>query len=111
MEIAGEVFYLERIALPPDAVLRVSAQDVARADAAAMTLAEIELPATHGPPFPFTLRIARGHLTPQTRIAVRAQIQSGGRLRFTSTENHAVASDGSTPPLRIRVTAAGAQAP
>lgn len=36
----GEVFYLQRIALPPTATLSVSLQDVSLADAPAVTLAE-----------------------------------------------------------------------
>lgn len=100
--VTGEVSYIERIALPPGAVLRVTAQDVARVDAAAPTLAQIETPATNGPPFAFRLDVPRDRLTPQSQVAVRAQILSGSAILFTSTEHHGVAFDGAT--LRIRVS-------
>lgn len=100
--VTGEVFFLERIALPPDAILRVTAQDVARMDVAAPILAQVEAPAVKGPPFAFKLEVPRKSLTPQSRVAVRAQILSGAALLFTSTEHHAAAFDGA--PLRIRVS-------
>ena len=102
--VSGEVFFLELIALPPDALLRVTAQDVARADAPAPTLAQVEIPAANGPPFGFALDIPRELLTSQSRVAVRAQILSGYEILFTSTERHAVALDGAPAPLRIRVS-------
>lgn len=100
--VTGEVFFLERIALPPNAVLRVTVQDVARMDVAAPTLAQIETPAVNGPPFAFRVDVPRDRLTPQSRVAVRAQILSGSALLFTSTEHHGVTFDGA--PIRIRVS-------
>ena len=100
--VTGDVFFLERIALPPDAILRVTAQDVARMDAPAPVLAQVEASAAKGPPFAFRLSVPRERLTPRSRVAVRAQILSGAALLFTSTEHHAVTFDGA--PLRIRVS-------
>lgn len=100
--VTGEIFYVERIALPPDAVLRVTVQDVSRMDVAAPTLAQVEAPAANGPPFPFRIEVPRDGLTPQSRVAVRAQILSGYAILFTSTEHHGVAFDGAQ--LRIRVS-------
>lgn len=104
LRVAGEVFYLERIALPPGAVLRISVQDVARADAAAVILAQEDQPAVNGPPFAFDIKVPRDKITPQSRVAVRAQIMTGQKLMFTSTEHHPVTLDGPQPPIRIRVS-------
>lgn len=104
LKVSGEIFFLERIALPPGATLRVTAQDVARADAPATMLAQQEGPAINGPPFSFALAIPQDKITPQSRVAVRAQIMSGGKLIFTSTEQHTVATDGTQGPMRIRVS-------
>ncbi len=104
LTVSGEVYFLERIALPPGAIVRVTAQDVSRMDVAAPTLARVDAPAANGPPFAFRLDIPRGQLTPQSRVAVRAQILDGSALRFTSTEHHGVALDGPQAPLRIRVS-------
>ncbi len=101
--VSGEIYFLERIALPPNAVVRVTAEDVARVDAPATMLARVETPATAGPPFAFALEIPRDQLAPHARVAVRAQILSGYAILFTSTEHHGVALDGAPAPMRIRV--------
>ena len=51
----GEVFYLQRIALPPTATLSVSLQDVSLMDAPAVTLAEQKGPVKGQVPLPFPL--------------------------------------------------------
>ena len=63
----GEVFYLQRIALPPSATLSVSLQDVSLADAPAVVLAEQNGPIKGQVPLPF-------HLSYDP-----AQVKSGGR--------------------------------
>ncbi len=102
--VSGEVYFLERVALPPDAVVRVTAEDVARMDAPAVTLARVEAPATAGPPFAFALEIPREHIAQHAHVAVRAQILSGYAILFSSTERHSVALDAAQAPLRIRVS-------
>ena len=102
--VTGEVFFLERIALPPDAVLRITVEDVSRMDAAARTLARTETPASNGPPFRFRIEAPRDGLSPQSRVGVRVQILSGAALLFTSTEHHGVALSGAQAPLHIRVS-------
>jgi putative lipoprotein len=103
IEVTGDVFYLERIALPPGTVLHVVALDDGRMDSPATTLAEQELPASNGPPFAFSLHIPRDRVTPQSSVAVRAQLLSGTRLLFTSGARYPVANDGIQDPLHIRV--------
>ncbi len=51
----GEVFYLQRIALPPNATLSVSLQDVSLADAPAVVLDEQSGPIKGQVPLPFHL--------------------------------------------------------
>ncbi|MET0546949.1 MAG: META domain-containing protein [Caulobacterales bacterium] len=104
LEVTGSVFFLEKIALPPNAVLRITAEDVAMADAAAKQLATLDMPATNGPPFAFTLNVPPEKLNAQSQVAVRAQILNGDKLMFTSTERHSVPLEGERPPLKIRVS-------
>ncbi len=100
----GEVFYLQRMALPPSATLNVSLQDVSRADAPAVVLAQQSGPVQGQVPLPFTLRYPVDQLQPGHRYAISARIESEGRLLFINTEQHSVSLDGSDPqPLRIRV--------
>jgi putative lipoprotein len=100
----GEVFYLQRMALPPAATLSVSLQDVSLMDAPAVTLANQAGPVKGNVPLPFHLtydptQVKNGH-----RYAVSARIELDGKLLFINTEHHGVNLDGSDPrPVRIKV--------
>ncbi|WP_263264132.1 YbaY family lipoprotein [Pseudomonas entomophila] len=102
--LKGEAFYLQRIALPPEAVLSVTLADVSLADAPAVTLARYTGPSGAQVPLPFELSydprlVERGH-----RYALSARIEAAGELLWINTETVPVALDGSDPqPLRIRV--------
>ena len=100
----GEVFYLQRIALPPTAEVTVSLQDVSLADAPAVELARQQLETGRQVPLAFHLDYDRGQVKPGHSYAVSARIEDNGRLLFISTERHSVKLDGSDPqPLRVRV--------
>jgi putative lipoprotein len=100
----GEVFYLQRMALPPSATLSVSLQDVSLADAPAVVLARQSGPITGQVPLPFHLEYQRKQVQPGHRYAISARIEADGQLLFINTEQHAVQLDGkNTQPLRIRL--------
>lgn len=102
----GEVFYLQRIALPPSATLSVSLQDVSLADAPAVVLAEQKGPVKGQVPLPFHLSYDPAQVKPGHRYSVSARIEVNGELMFITTENHAVQLDGNDPqPLKVRVDA------
>lgn len=102
----GEVFYLQRIALPPAATLSVSLQDVSLADAPAVVLAEQSGPVKGQVPLPFHLSYDPAQVKPGHRYSVSARIEVAGQLVFITTENNAVKLDGSDPqPLKLRVDA------
>ncbi|NBA94523.1 YbaY family lipoprotein [Pseudomonas sp. R5(2019)] len=102
----GEVFYLQRIALPPAATLDVSLQDVSLADAPALTLARQSGPVKGQVPLPFHLTYDPAQIQPGHRYAVSARIELNGELLFINTEHHGVQLNGQDPqPLRIRVDA------
>lgn len=102
----GEVFYLQRIALPPSATLSVSLQDVSLADAPAVVLAQQKGPIEGQVPLPFHLSYDPAQIKPGHRYSVSARIEVNGELMFITTENHAVQLDGNDPqPLKIRVDA------
>ena len=103
----GEVFYLQRIALPPSAVLSVTLQDVSLADAPALAIARQSGPITGQVPLPFHLEYDPAQIQPRHRYAVSARIEAEGNLLFISTEHHAVELTGQPqPPLRIRLNPA-----
>ena len=102
----GEVFYLQRIALPPSATLSVSLQDVSLADAPAVVLDEQKGPVKGQVPLPFQLSYDPAQVKPGHRYSISARIEVNGELMFITTENHAVQLDGNDPqPLKIRVDA------
>ncbi|WP_028681755.1 YbaY family lipoprotein [Pseudomonas chlororaphis subsp. aureofaciens] len=102
----GEVFYLQRIALPPAATLSVSLQDVSLADAPAVVLAEQKGPVKGQVPLPFHLSYDPAQVKPGHRYSVSARIELAGKLLFVTTEHNGVKLDGSDPqPLKIRVDA------
>jgi putative lipoprotein len=103
----GEVFYLQRIALPPTATLSVSLQDVSLTDVPAVVLARQSGPVNGQVPLPFHLHYDRQQIQPGHRYAISARIESEGKLLFVTTERHGVQLDGKDPqPLRIRLNPA-----
>ena len=102
----GEVFYLQRIALPPTATLSVSLQDVSLMDAPAVTLAEQKGPVKGQVPLPFHLSYDPAQIKPGHTYSVSARIEVDGKLLFITTERHAVQLNGQdAQPLRLRVDA------
>ncbi|VVO17822.1 YbaY family lipoprotein [Pseudomonas fluorescens] len=105
-KLTGEVYYLQRIALPPSATLSVSLQDVSQADAPAVVLDEQKGPVEGQVPLPFQLNFDPAQVKPGHRYSVSAQIEVNGKLLYSTTEQHLVQLDGSDPEsLKIRVHA------
>lgn len=94
--LTGNVVYRQRIALPPDAVVKVMLLDISRADAPAVTLSQQTIP-TNGKQVPIPFRLA---YTPQAidarhRYAVRAEIRTaGGTLAWTTDTVHPALTNG-----------------
>lgn len=102
--VTGTVSYLPRIALPPDSMVKVELQDVSRQDAAAIVLGNQTI-TTNGRQVPFEFEISydpaliqEGHT-----YVIRAQILTGGQLRFTSTSRYAVITNGQPSRVDVRV--------
>ena len=100
----GEVFYLQRIALPPTATLEVRLQDVSLADAPAVTLAKQSGQIKGQVPLPFHLTYDPSQIKPGHTYAVSAQIEDNGQLLFITTEHNGVdLNDHTSQPLRLRM--------
>ena len=102
--VTGTVFYRQRIALPPEAVVTVRLVDVSRADAAAIVLAEKEL-ATQGSqvPIPFELSYDAALVDPGSSYQIEARISHGDELLFISTESFPVITRGNPATIAVRV--------
>lgn len=100
--VSGTATYLQRIAMPPDAVLTVRVEDVSRADAPATLLAQTREPfGARQVPIPFSLQVPASAIDPRMRYAVRATITVGGELRFTTTRHHAVLTRGAPSQVEL----------
>ncbi|MEP5568189.1 MAG: YbaY family lipoprotein [Halioglobus sp.] len=84
--IEGEVFYRERMMLPPGAEVEIQLQDVSRADALATVMETVMFKPEGGPPYPFTIEYQRADIDERMRYSLRATITLGDQLMFTSTE-------------------------
>ncbi len=92
--ITGTVAYRERIALPPNAVVTVSLEDVSLADAPSKVLAKQTFE-TDGKqsPFAFELNYDSSEIQAKHTYSVRARIDVDGKLRFISDTRQAVITD------------------
>ena len=88
--VEGEVFYLQRMALPPTATLQVTLQDVSLADAPAQTLASQSGPIKGQVPLPFHLTYDQKQVKPGHTYSVSARIEVEGKLLMISTERYTV---------------------
>ena len=86
--ISGEVWYRERITLPPGAEVIVRLEDQSRADAPATVITDY----THiidgsGPPYKFRLVYDPTAIDDRMTYGLRARIEHERKLMFTSTEH------------------------
>lgn len=101
--ITGEVWYRERIALPPGAEVRVTLEDQSRMDAPATVITDY----THivdGPgPLTFRLVYDPSAIDERMRYGLRARIEYNGKLLFISTEHIDPFAGEAGEPVRIMV--------
>jgi uncharacterized lipoprotein YbaY len=89
--ITGTVSYLQRMALPPNAVIQVQLQEVSRADVPAKTIAQEKI--TLGDrqvPVPFELKFDPAKIDGQHTYVVSARIVVEDKLRFLSGKAYPV---------------------
>jgi putative lipoprotein len=93
--VTGTVTYLQRIALPPTAMIRVQLADVSRADAPAVVLGEQVIQAGGKEvPFAFEIPYDPARIDPRFTYAAGARIEDGGKLLFINDQRYAVITRG-----------------
>ncbi|MEW9807541.1 YbaY family lipoprotein [Mesorhizobium sp. ZMM04-5] len=90
MTVEGEVFYRERIALPPNAVVEVKLMDVSLADAPATIIAEQKIEPAGQVPVAFVLKFDPTVIQSRQTYAVQARITVDNRLWFITDQRYAV---------------------
>ena len=99
-QVTGSVSYLERVALSPEAVVRVEVVEVG-ADGAESVVGERTLNSPGQVPIAFSVEVPAGRVRPDGTYRARALITDGGR-RFSTTEPVPVLTQGH-PRQDVRV--------
>ncbi|MFC7450227.1 YbaY family lipoprotein [Rhodococcus daqingensis] len=105
LTVTGNVSYRERIAFPENAVVTVRLEDISLADAPSTVLAEQRIEDATGVPVPFELAAYRDAIDPRARLAVRAQIEVDGALRWTTDTVHPIPVEGDAPAQELILVA------
>jgi len=82
--VRGTATYRERMALPPDAVLEVTLEDVSRMDVPAEVIGRVEIADPGNPPYPFEIPYDADAIDERHSYSVRARITRDGTLMFTT---------------------------
>ncbi|MDN3699944.1 YbaY family lipoprotein [Vibrio artabrorum] len=92
--ISGTVSYRERIALPENAIITVTLEDISLADAPSTIIATQEFTADGKQvPFAFELAYDNDKIQANHRYNIRASIHVDGKLRFTTDTIKSVITD------------------
>ena len=84
--LSGEVFYLQRMRLPPDAILSVTLEDVSKMDVASTVMASTKQPLHGVPPYAFSLQYQPAMIDRKKAYSLRARVESDGQMIMTSTQ-------------------------
>ena len=96
VEIQGEVWYKERIALPSEAVISIKVQDVSLMDAPAVVIAEFER-SNVSTPTPFQFLINKDQFEAGHTYTIGARISLNDKLMFINEQAYKVDLDSSEP--------------
>jgi len=102
--VTGTVSYLQRVALPPGAVLTVQLADVSIADLPASVIAKQVIPVTTQVPIPFTITYDPKQVIPIHTYVVQARIEVDGKLRWISTTGYPVITRGRPSTVDVQVS-------
>lgn len=105
--LTGEVTYRERMALPPDATLKVKLVDLADLEAPPRVEAEAAIASPGQVPLNFTLNFEDGVVAKGHSYGLVAEIVSDGKLYFSSPAPFPIDPLAATGPIMIVVTFAG----
>lgn len=106
--VSGNVFYLQRIALPQNAKLTVTLSDVSLADAPSVVISQSSY-ITEGQqvPLPFILEYTPSDIQPNRTYNVSARIDIDGKMTFVSDTAYRVINDpNKTKNVKIKVVSA-----
>jgi putative lipoprotein len=102
--VTGRAIYPESAAILPESALWVQLLDVSRQDGRADLIAETMIPLEgRRPPVEFRLAYRREAIDPSHQYSVRATINFGDRLLFTTTRAYPVLTRGAPHDLSVHL--------
>jgi putative lipoprotein len=111
-KVTGTVAYMQRIALPPTATIKVSLVDVSRADAPSITIGEqVIQTAGRQVPFAFEIPYDPAKIEQRNSYAIQVRIEDAGKLLFISDTRHSVITRGAPTNVDIVVRPVGGPPP
>lgn len=101
-QLTGTITKLDRMALPPNAEVYLRLDDVSRADAPSVMIAEKTFP-TEGKqvPISFELPYDATKIDPRMRYNIMAQIRVDGATMYRTTRAYPVINNGETQNLEL----------
>ncbi|MCX7099691.1 MAG: YbaY family lipoprotein [Methylococcales bacterium] len=99
--VRGVASYRERIAVPPGTQLEVKLEDVSRADAPSVTIANTSIPNAGQPPYQFELPYHASQIIASHRYTVRASLTHQGQLLFTTDQLYPVITSGNPNEVNL----------
>jgi putative lipoprotein len=110
--ISGTATYPDRSALPPEATLEVTVEDVSLADAPATIIGRVARTPAGQVPIRFEVPYDETAVRPNHRYALRARITVNGQLRYISTVHTPVLTMGAgTDGIALQLQRVGSPAP
>lgn len=101
--VSGEVFYLERIALPETAMLVLEVLDLSRTPDVDDLVLKTETPAGPGSPVAFSVTVPADTIAADANLVLRPRIQDGFAILMAAESDTPVATSGETSGLSIRL--------
>jgi putative lipoprotein len=97
----GTITYRQRVALSPDAIVKVWLQDVSKMDAVAEVLDEVEIRNPGQVPIAFRVRYDPDRIVEKHRYTLLVKIYEGDRTRFLNATSYPVITQGCTDRCEI----------
>ena len=102
--VSGTAAYLQRIAMPPEAVLTVQVQDISRPGAPVLAESR-EVFGRRQVPLAYSVKAPRSAINPRMRYAVRASISIGVETPFATTRSYPVLTHGAPDQVNLVLVA------
>jgi putative lipoprotein len=99
--LEGTITYRQRVALSPEAIVKVWLQDVSKMDAVAEVLDEVEIRSPGQVPIAFRVKYDPERIVASHRYTLLVKIYEGDRTRFLNATSFPVITEGCTDQCEV----------